>query len=695
MSAPIKPAKLEPLSNVQSEQIKSAQMKQAVQEHRQQQEESALATSQSADEVGLTQSQESSLPSQPSKSDMAQEDTLTLETPKGKVTLTQSEVEEWFANTEKALRAETSQDKTGPVTQESNDRELGAKFLSRFGLKSAKDVIQFLNSPAGDTVKETIAAKWSEQEAIKAERAFEQREKEALRKRQLAYFLAGVMMHKAAKAKELNRAYAEAGQKAIERSKENATGGTSHGASETAAAAHAAALSQQLAAYENVIKVLENQLTAKQAQAAAITTQIAAIQQNYATLNSHVAQAHAHYAQAMAPNLSQAAVVNAIQMRMTHLQMQLAQKKLQENSLRFRSRQHPTLQVIQEQVAQESEDIIRQIEALRERHKLHLARTNLELSIEDRIAFIESNLGQLTNRLDNQLDEVARLLSTGKIEDELKAMAMKPEINGLYAEIATIRDMVDVLKGKKFLFDANGNKTDSYKDAVCILSPQQRLVKDNGKFYILGPLQSLDSMSGHEKRQARNKFIEAQSMDKLLHYNEHKEIKGKKSELQKIDAEIHEISEQLQFMQQRKAEVNEALKALHHEPRPQHHFSGPGIFSPTPKPVPSETWLQIERLLDKLKNNPNKEDVQKLRDLIPKDNSKLQNLFSQFGKALNANAQVEMQRYLQTIEISAVSAYKPFVTSVTSPQEQESEEFQSSSESTKFHPTPFKDPYSL
>ncbi|WP_019217345.1 hypothetical protein [Legionella tunisiensis] len=163
MSAPTKPTKLAPLPNAKSEQIK-----QAVHDHRQQ-EESTLTTLPSKDEVSLTQSP---------KDDRAEEQVLTLQTPKGKVTLNESDVEKWFANTEKALRAETGQDKKGPVTQESNDRELGAKFLSRFGLKSAKDVIQFLNSPAGHTVKETIAEKWSEREAIKAERAFELREKE-------------------------------------------------------------------------------------------------------------------------------------------------------------------------------------------------------------------------------------------------------------------------------------------------------------------------------------------------------------------------------------------------------------------------------------------------------------------------------------------------------------------------------------
>lgn len=666
MSSATKPAKLTELSSSQIDPSKSDQLKQKIDQHR------PLETPQS--EVALTMSQEDTPPSKASKTE-SQVETLTLQTPKGKVTLTESQVEEWFANTEKALRAETSQEKTGPVTQESNDRELGAKFLSRFGLKSAKDVIQFLNSPAGGTVKETIAAQWSEREAIKAEQAFELREKEGLRKRQLAYFLAGAMMHKAAKAKELNRAYAEAGKKSIERSKENATGGTSHGTSEAAASAHAAyvaSLSQQLAAYENTIKALEGQLTVKTAARAAITAQIAAIQQHYATLNSHVAQAHAHYAQAMAPNLSQAAVINAIQFKRGHLQTQLAQKKLEENLLRSRGKHHLVLLV-----AQESIDIEREIDALWEQRELHLATKNLELSLQDRIVFIESNVAKLTNKLEKQLTEIERLFSTGKVEDELKAMAMKSELQGLFSEIATLEDMVDVLKGKKFLFDANGNQTDSYTNAVCILSPQQRLVKDNGKYYVIGPMQSLASMSDYDKHRAHEKFRETNTLDKLLHHNEKAEVKGKQSELQKIDAEIHELSEQIQFVQQKKEEVS-TLLVVAIKQGPQHHAPLPGIFNQTPKPVPSETWLQIERLMDKLKNGPTKEDVKKLHDLIPKDN---RTLLDKLKKALNAESPVEMQRYLQTIELSGVLAYKPSVIAITSPQVQKTSEFQESPES--------------
>ncbi|MFW2571456.1 hypothetical protein [Legionella sp. 29fVS95] len=695
MSEHIKPAKLVPLStNAQSEQIKSAQMKQAVQEHRQQ-EESALTASQSKDGVRLTQSQESSLPSQ-----RPEEDTLTLNTHQGKVTLTESEVEEWFANTEKALM--TSQDKTGPVTQQANDRELGAKFLSRFGLKSAKDVIQFLNSPAGDTVKETIAAKWSEKEAIKAERAFEQREKEALRKRRLAYFLAGVMMHKAAKAKELNRAYAEAGQKAIERSKENATGGTSYGASETSAAAHAAALSQQLAAYQNVIDALENQLTDKQAQEAAITSQIAAIQQKYQALGNHVAQAHTHIAQALSKDLSHDKVIDAYDIRIQYIENQLKQKQLDHASFLKRSespvaKDRTKYLDIAGVISKESHDLETLLLVLKARALLHRGNKGLTpISDEDRIEVIESNAAKLDDKIHLDLKVIHELLQDGDIKKEQQAMAMIQEHQGLVAEMVTLKEMIAVLKGEKILVKKDGTETMSYKDAAYILSPGQRVVKDqHGKSYLLTGHQSLDNMTPNEKDKAHDKLRSVATIDKLLHHNEKLELGKKQQELKQVHKEIHDLRDQIQFMQQRKAEVNEALKALHHEPRPQPHVSGPGIFSPTPKPVPSETWLQIERLLDKLKNNPKKEDVEKLRDLIPKDNSKLQNLITRFGKALNANAQIEMQRYLQTIEMSAVSAYKPFVTSVTSPREQESEEFQSSKESVKFHPTPFKDPYSL
>ncbi|WP_026069487.1 hypothetical protein [Legionella tunisiensis] len=130
------------------------------------------------------------------------------------------------------------------------------------------------------------------------------------------------MMHKAAKAKELNRAYAEAGQQAIERSKEIATGG-SYSASETAASAYAASLNQQLAAYEHAIKALEGQLEVKTAHANTLASQIAAIQQKYQALGNHVTQAHTHIAQALSSDLSHDNVIDAYDIRIRHIETKL------------------------------------------------------------------------------------------------------------------------------------------------------------------------------------------------------------------------------------------------------------------------------------------------------------------------------------------------------------------------------------
>ncbi|WP_019217347.1 hypothetical protein [Legionella tunisiensis] len=347
-------------------------------------------------------------------------------------------------------------------------------------------------------------------------------------------------------------------------------------------------------------------------------------------------------------------------------------------------------------ISKESHDLETLLLVLKARALLHRGnKGSVPISDQDRIEFIESRAAQLDEKIHLDLGVIHELLKDGDVKKEQQAMAMIQEHQGLVAEMVTLKDMISVLKGEKRLVNKDGTETMSYKDAAYILSPGQRIVKDeHGKSYLLTGHQSLDLMTPYEKEKAHTNLRSIATMDNLLHHNEKLELKGKQQELKQVHQEIHDLQDQIQFMQQRKAEVHEALKVLHHDPRPQ-HVSSPGIFNPTPKPVPSETWLQIEYLLDRLKNNPNKEDAQKLRDLIPKDNSKLQNLINQFGRALNANSQIEMQSYLQTIEISAVSAYKPFVTSVTSPQKQKSEEFQSSSESVKFHPTPFKDPYNL
>jgi hypothetical protein len=91
--------------------------------------------------------------------------------------------------------------------QDLSSPELATQFLSRFGFKGPNDIARFLNSPAGDTVKEKIGEELSEIAAIKDHNQFELQEKAKLRHRLAALFLL-YMASKSSHAKDL-RAYIE------------------------------------------------------------------------------------------------------------------------------------------------------------------------------------------------------------------------------------------------------------------------------------------------------------------------------------------------------------------------------------------------------------------------------------------------------------------------------------------------------
>ncbi len=76
-----------------------------------------------------------------------------------------------------------------------------SKSLGRFGLKNAGDVIAFLNSPAGTTVKELIAEELAFIAAIENERRIEQQDAELRRRRLMAFLLLSLIASKEAKAK--------------------------------------------------------------------------------------------------------------------------------------------------------------------------------------------------------------------------------------------------------------------------------------------------------------------------------------------------------------------------------------------------------------------------------------------------------------------------------------------------------------
>lgn len=121
---------------------------------------------------------------------------MILTTQSGKtVQLSESQFEQWFAAAERACN---------PKQEAQDNADLSNQFVGRFGLQSAKSVIEFLNSPAGETVKELIHKQI--EEMLDYEEQWQEQNQEEQRRLhiRLGHLLMGLLHKREAKAKAMH-----------------------------------------------------------------------------------------------------------------------------------------------------------------------------------------------------------------------------------------------------------------------------------------------------------------------------------------------------------------------------------------------------------------------------------------------------------------------------------------------------------
>jgi effector protein LidA len=128
--------------------------------------------------------------------------------------------------------------------------------------------------------------------------------------------------------------------------------------------------------------------------------------------------------------------------------------------------------------------------------------------LEKTTANILSKIQGLEVTLESQLDEIEQLIVNDK-DDEAKALGV--EHQGLHLQIGGLKDMLDVINNKKFLYDANGESTLSFKKAAFILKPDLKVVKDaNGMHYLIGAHEKLEDLNDNDKALANKRFNKLQ-----------------------------------------------------------------------------------------------------------------------------------------------------------------------------------------
>ncbi|MBA3537432.1 MAG: hypothetical protein H0T84_12635 [Tatlockia sp.] len=116
---------------------------------------------------------------------------------------------------------------------------------------------------------------------------------------------------------------------------------------------------------------------------------------------------------------------------------------------------------------------------------------------------LEQRIKELKTELNEQASTISKLDGT---KDEGKAREMLAEINAKNLQIAALKDMLEVVKGKKNMYDKEGNSTTTFADAYFIVSRDQKLHKDGSNFYLLEANEVFENLKPHEQTARKQEF---------------------------------------------------------------------------------------------------------------------------------------------------------------------------------------------
>ena len=128
-----------------------------------------------------------------------------------------------------------------------------------------------------------------------------------------------------------------------------------------------------------------------------------------------------------------------------------------------------------------------------------------ELDALDTLSEEELNLKieELENQIHAQTSEVMTAL---ELDDEMGAKKLLHAQTALNFKLANLLDLRATRANQKFLFDEEGNPVPSAKQAKFVLEPNQKVIKQDDKFYLLKENQDINQLSMEEKLLAEQAF---------------------------------------------------------------------------------------------------------------------------------------------------------------------------------------------
>ncbi|WED43855.1 hypothetical protein [Legionella cardiaca] len=582
---------------------------------------------------------------------------------KKSITLTSTQLEKWFANLQVKEMQQSKREKE--LRHPLDIPELASTYLSHYGLRTSRDVITFLKTPAGREVQSMIINELAEMAAINDAIHQQQLDSEIRRQRALAALLLGLLYKKEAQAKDRNIEL----QKEIDKKLHSTTSTTDNYAeSQKRAAANAQAYN----AYQASIDAMEKKLKEKIQESEDLEAEMDLLEEEELMLASR----YEHLEDNLASLDHFGILLNTLSMNPEERQQTLDNLQAQIDQLR-------------EQSAHEGTAEPRSLSTML--ITLSLLQKQIE-SPESTLKFMEDRLTELQTTLKEQAkrisSSVVKSKDTGVMRERMEELH---EHHGLHVQSEGLKDIISVMKGEKTLWGFNGLPVTSFTDAAFILSRGRSIVFDNetNKYYLLESDQSPEnfrSMSLQAKAMAAENYERSRpdiaSLKVLVRDNrtvEESSCMNRRLELsvrsETMQKEILLITNQLTRLQSDQANLLTLMKQSNQD-IPSSTVTT-SLSTPTLKPTMSpnnkasqstgSSYAQgCKHLLLLMKTNPTRESIERLRELFKGPDGKLSPALDSMLREIKYGRPIPeqtMRNLLQNLNRFGVSANKRNVTS--------------------------------
>lgn len=305
---------------------------------------------------------------------------------------------------------------------------------------------------------------------------------------------------------------------------------------------------------------------------------------------------------------------------------------------------------------------------------------------------IKEQISKYQNSIDENLLAIQKLIENNQ-EDQIGYLM--DEQNGLHLQIASLYDMLSVLKKEKYYVNDQGVKVKQPKDAIFILSRNDKIIEHDGKLYLLKKNQDWDSIkeSPEARHDAHHAFErtkqEYMSVKKTVHHNRDLEITFHIGQIKLTAKTIKSnqnerlvIANKINEMETKNAPLMQAMLTSNLT-KPSLMPSPNNTLAAKPSQVPATLFYKEQ--LDKLKkaDRVTRNDLLNLANKAPGENNQLATMYLLMNMPRSGPILPQtMQSLLKNMEQFGLDATKPAVTSLTSPLEEQQE-------AAKTAPTPF------